>query len=47
MAKLFLFVDDCDGCDRAIAKGRLAPEMRDDQAYLNSVSAHLDGLEED
>ena len=35
-----------DLVETAIARGRLSPETLNDRAYLNSVEAHLDGLEE-
>ena len=35
-----------DLVEKAIAKGRLAPETIDDQGYLNSVKGLLDTLEE-
>ena len=36
-----------DLVEKAIAQGRLPSETLDDRAYLNSVNAHLNSLEED
>ena len=36
-----------DLVEKAIAQGRLTSETLNDRAYLNSVQAHLDSLEED